>query len=284
MLKRLAKKTLATFGYEIVKQAEQIASASQAMQSGDFPFQLWKKLRKEDQRKLSQYLPELHSQYGQDFFVLCCELLNPKIPKYFIEAGAADGVQWSNTFILEEQRGWTGLLVEPCKSFSTELQINRKVQLENRCLSASSNSKVVFREVKGANAFFPVSSPELSCIDLIQPHDWASVIREQNSFTYEVNTVSLSQALTDHCLPRHIGYLSLDTEGSELDILASIDFELITIDIITVEHNYRQNDMVKTKELLAGRGYELILQEISQGDFWFVRKPLAPSLYFARSS
>ena len=49
--------------------------------------------------------------------------------------------------------------------------------------------------------------------------------------------------------------LSIDTEGSELDILESIDFERIDIDAICVENNYCDP---RLRRVLGKRGYDRI--------------------------
>ena len=50
------------------------------------------------------------SQIYQDILAVT---LNKVQKNYFIEFGAGDGKKFSNTYILEKNFGWTGLLVEP---------------------------------------------------------------------------------------------------------------------------------------------------------------------------
>jgi hypothetical protein len=279
-MKATIGKFLATFGYEIRKKTPAL-SLENSLQNGDFPVALWRRLNKEDKRRLAKYIPDLNSQFGQDFFLLCCALAIPEIPHIFIEAGAADGIQWSNTKTLEAICGWSGLLVEPCKSYLNILKHNRSSPVDTRCLAPTSGQKMLFREVGPSCPDFPYSSPELSCIDETQPTDWASKTRTNNSITYDVESVDFNQLMITHALPNHIGYLSLDTEGSEMQILSSIDFSRWAIDVITVEHNYRSSDMNNIKALMQEQGYIVVLENQSQCDFWFVRRELLNNLYFA---
>jgi FkbM family methyltransferase len=280
-IKVIISETLARLGYEIRKKEAPAPSKLNGLQSGDFPLALWRRLRKEDKRLLATYIPDLNSQFGQDFFVLCCLLVAPDIPHFFIEAGAADGIQWSNTKILEAICGWRGILVEPCKAYETLLHNNRTSTVDTRCLASVSGNKVLFREVSPACLEFPYSSPELSCVDQLMPDDWASNARSNNSITYEVETVSFDHLMSTHASPYHIGYLSLDTEGSEMQILSSIDFSRYVIDIVTVEHNFRVHDMRQIKAFMEEKGFMVVLEDLSHCDFWFVRRPLIDKLYFA---
>jgi hypothetical protein len=86
--------------------------------------------------------------------------------------------------------------------------------------------------------------------------DWAKEIRENNSIEYNVETISLNDLLLHHKAPRNIGYLSIDTEGGEFEILKCFDFSKYRIEIISIEHN---NDLMKRDliyTLLTQKGYE----------------------------
>ena len=47
--------------------------------------------------------------------ILVAVLARFKRNGYFVEFGATDGVYLSNTFLLEQQLGWTGILAEPAR-------------------------------------------------------------------------------------------------------------------------------------------------------------------------
>ena len=54
--------------------------------------------------------------------------------------------------------------------------------------------------------------------------DWASKVRLKNSKKEIVETITLNDLLDFYNAPKIIDYLSIDSEGSELDILKSFDF------------------------------------------------------------
>ena len=68
-------------------------------------------------------IKDIKSQIGQDVLVLHC--LNWKKNGYFLEFGAADGINLSNTYLLERDFGWSGILAEPAKVWHKDLKANR---------------------------------------------------------------------------------------------------------------------------------------------------------------
>jgi hypothetical protein len=50
-------------------------------------------------------------QAGQDYWVIG-EVFNERRGGYFVDIGAHDGVELSNTFLLEKRYGWTSVCVE----------------------------------------------------------------------------------------------------------------------------------------------------------------------------
>jgi hypothetical protein len=85
-----------------------------------------------------------------------------------------------------------------------------------------------------------------------------------------VETVSLNDLLAGWDAPRRIDYLSLDTEGSELDILQHFDFAARDVRLISVEHNHtaRRRPIF---DLLTARGYRRRFETLSSVDDWYVR-------------
>ena len=66
-----------------------------------------------------------------------------------------------------------------------------------------------------------------------------------------------------------IDYMSVDTEGSELLILQNFDFEKFSPRIVTVEHNYTDNQK-KLDTLFIENNYTRIFKEYTQFDAWYV--------------
>ena len=63
--------------------------------------------------EIIKYWHKSRSQLRQDLFVL--SQLDFKRNGYFVEFGATNGFNLSNTHLMEKEFGWTGILAEPAK-------------------------------------------------------------------------------------------------------------------------------------------------------------------------
>ena len=206
---------------------------------------------------LLQNLKKSKAEQRQDLFVL--SELGFNRHGFFVEFGAANGLDYSNTHLLEKEFGWTGILAEPAKCWHDQLMANRAAFIETDCVWSHSNSVLVFNETR---------FPELSTINSFSSADEYKKLRRSGK-TYEVKTISLNDLLKKYNAPRHIDYLSIDTEGSEVEILASLDFSKYRFKVITCEHNYTPI-REKIYALLSQNGYVRKFQEFSKTDDWYV--------------
>jgi hypothetical protein len=78
---------------------------------------------------------------------------------------------------------------------------------------------------------------------------------DENKETIQVQTISLLDVLNNANAPSFIEYMSLDTEGSEFEILKNLDFEKYTFGLIDVEHNYIEPRRTEINNLLLSKGY-----------------------------
>ena len=66
-----------------------------------------------------------------------------------------------------------------------------------------------------------------------------------------------------------VDYMSVDTEGSELTILKHFDFSQYAPKVITVEHNFSENEK-RIDTLLKENGYIRWFDKFTQFDAWYV--------------
>jgi len=198
------------------------------------------------------------SQLGQDTFVL--EMLTYRTGGFFIEIGAGDGMHLSNTYLLEKHFNWNGILIEPNKSFYNMCRNLRTCKIINRILLDSNLSRIKFYEK--INGEFSHSEGYGNVL--------ASEIREM----YEIESIKFDEIFDDLLNIPKIDFLSIDTEGSEVEILRSIDFSIYKPKIICIEHNFNKKNRMFFKEHLTSNGYKLTYPGISRWDSWFVEKSI----------
>jgi len=196
------------------------------------------------------------SQFRQDLFAL--SELNFKKNGFFVEFGSYDGLTGSNSYLLEKFFNWDGILAEPMISCFTKLKENRSVILENKCIWKSSGKKILFNE--------PFTYKQTATIDSFSDNRQEFY---KEGKRYKVSTISLVDLLDIHNAPKCIDYLSIDTEGSEYDILDAFDFQRYKFRVITCEHNFTPM-REKIYNLLINKGYKRKLTNISRVDDWYV--------------
>jgi FkbM family methyltransferase len=264
-MKKIINYILGLFDIKIVNNSSHQKNLSLLQKTikdnADLSFHLLTKFSKNSLKLKNEY-KNSHSQYLQDLFVLCH--LNFKKKGYFVEIGAGDGVHLSNTILLEKKFKWNGILIEPLKSFFIKLKSRRKAKIETDLVYSISNKKLLFREVLNTEN----SSALFSTIERYFSNDFHSQSRKISK-TYKLNTISLNDLLIKNNSPKIIDYLSIDTEGSEFEILKTVNFKKYKFRVITCEHNY-SNNRKKINKLLILNGYKRVLEEILNVDDWYV--------------
>lgn len=188
-----------------------------------------------------------YSQIGQDIEVL--NFYKNIRNGFFIEIGASDGINLSNTYLLETEYNWKGICVEPLPNKINILKINRPNSI---CIE-----KAVYNESNLSLKFDIANNCDLlsGISDNINRH---KEIVDQNKTIIYVETISLNDILEQNNAPNFINYMSLDTEGSELEILKSCNFNKYKFGLIDVEHNYVQPIRTEIRNLLEKNGYKFI--------------------------
>lgn len=264
-MKNLKNAGVKGFGLEVIRKstALRLRSAEARKNSLERDLLLLSGLPPEQVVSALRALGGSRSQIRQDIFVLAFSGF--RRGGYFVEFGATNGVDLSNTYLLEQEFGWSGILAEPGKVWHSNLRDNRASIIDTRCVWASSNETLSFVEVG-----------KISTIESFRNCDDHAELRKAGA-TYPVTTVSLSDLLKEHNAPTDIDYLSIDTEGSEFDILNSFDFSKYQIRVITCEHNYQPNREA-INELLVLNGFHRVLENVSMFDDWFVHDSVLEKL------
>jgi FkbM family methyltransferase len=203
-----------------------------------------------------------YSQLGQDLDVL--KFYNEKRDGYFVEIGAYNGIEISNTYLLESQYGWKGICSEPIpKQYELLIQNRRNSHCDNNALYSESGLTLSF-DIANDNFFSGISEH----IDVEKYY-----IVNNNKTQINVTTITLTELLEKYNAPSFIEYLSIDTEGSELEILKGCDFNKYKFGFITIEHNYIEPRRTKIRDFLVSKGYSYLKENQWDDDYVLTINP-----------
>jgi FkbM family methyltransferase len=254
LAKKLVQKTLKRFNFAVTRynKLERLNEGIQAMRD----LALVRSLPEDRVVPMLRVMDQSKSQSRQDLFALAESGF--KTGGYFVEFGASDGITLSNTWLMEKEFGWTGIVAEPGRSWHDQLKKNRSCEIETDCVWRVTGSSLTFNET---------TEGEFSAID-----SFGSKHPNSKKFTnhYAVNTISLEDMLKKHKAPRKIDYLSMDTEGSEYEILSAFNFDHYEFGVVTVEHDGGLK-RASLFDLLTGKGYVRKLEGMTGFDDWYVR-------------
>lgn len=197
------------------------------------------------------------SQLFQDLWVLW--RAGEKCEGYFVEFGAANGKSLSNTYLLEKEYGWRGILAEPNPEFHAAIQAQRNCHFSPLCVYGTTGETLKFH----CDAVGELST--LSHLTAVDSH------KRNARAEIEVGTISLNDLLLHFGAPRDIDYISVDTEGSEYDILANFDFGKYNVRSFTIEHNGTAA-RERIHAIMTAHGYQREFEDLSYFDDWYRRR------------
>lgn len=200
---------------------------------------------------------------AMDLFVLVH--LDFKKNGYFVEFGGGNGILNSNTYLLEKEFGWKGILAEPGKIYYPEIINNRNCHIEKLCVWSKSNIDLTLVEAPKE------IDSGMSSIQDFAYNDKFSRIRKKG-IKYKVKSISLVDLLNKYNAPNIIDYISIDVEGSEYEVLKDFDFNKYKFNFITCEHMFVKKKRNDIYDLLTKKGYERIHENLSAQDDWYVPK------------
>ena len=187
---------------------------------------------------------------------------------FYIEIGAFDGVNQSNTWFYEKELNWSGLLIEPNPKFFKKLTKyrNKKNIFCNKLITNDMKLKKTF---------------------LTDEEAYSKRINKKinNEKIYKIKSSSLFEVLKrNKLLKKKIDFFSLDVEGDELEILKSMKSCIKNVKLFVIEANVKLNrlkdykkkhkEIKKYKEItkyLNSKNFKFY-EKLSQCDFLFVDK------------
>lgn len=195
--------------------------------------------------------PVYYSQFKQDEYLNNAIFKNKK-NGVFIDIGAYDGVLLSNSYFFEKSLGWHGICIEPMPHVYKQLCENRSAICIEGCINPDKKT-AEFLMISGYSDMLS------GIIDLYDPLHMQRVEHEVAIYNQKAEKITVACYQINDILSEndisHVDYLSLDTEGGEYEILTSIDYDTYTIDVLSVENNFKEE---RFRKFLSTKGYRLV--------------------------
>jgi len=192
------------------------------------------------QKILKNKKPNTHfAEFGEDIFIN--RIFKDKKKGFYVDIGAYHPFKGSLTKKLYD-KGWRGLNIDISKTSIDLFNISRPNDQNINCAISETNM----------DTFYYENSPINQQNSLLKQNDHQKKIKIKS---YNLNDLLLKKNI------ENVDYLNIDTEGTEMSILRSINFDNIKPILITIEDNdiFTNLDLNKEKiQLLKNNNYELI--------------------------
>jgi FkbM family methyltransferase len=181
-----------------------------------------------------------HSQDGQDKY-LETHVFKGYKNGFYVDVGAHDGLSINNTLYFETANQWTGINVEPIKPVFDALVKNRPHNININCAVCNHDGETDFVCNTGYTEM--ISGIQKT----FDPRHWQRLQQENRHMgsTTEIMKVATKklETICDEHGVSHINYLSIDVEGAEFEVIQSICFDKVFIDVIGFENNYNDTSI-----------------------------------------
>lgn len=191
---------------------------------------------------------------------LLLQLPQSGAPGTFIEIGANDGVTGSNTLLLESCFGWRGLLIEAAPPTFARLKRSGRTTTMLHSATCAQRGSVNFTTTDG---FWSAFNMAVDQVDEQYLARWKKHADPRRAVA--VPCAPLGELMDREQLER-VNFLSLDTQGSEAHVLATVDPARFDIVLVELESNSGQRNIRGVREMLnASRMVQLPLAARSKG-------------------
>jgi FkbM family methyltransferase len=192
---------------------------------------------------------QTYSQWGED--VAVWDFFHRATRGFFVEVGANEPSNLSQTLLLE-QKGWTGILVEPQPACCERL---RRLRPHSRVVQAACGSPAQ----RGKALFRVASQSDRSSLAALEPEDDVEF-----TSTISVDMVTLDEVLERAGNPQ-IDFLSIDVEGGELEVLSGFDLAKHAPALMLLEDHVEN---LRLHSYMKAHGYKLVRRTGSNN--WYV--------------
>ncbi len=193
-----------------------------------------------------------YSQYGED--LLIDGLINCKRKGVYLDIGANDPFVLSNTLRFYE-RGWSGVNIEPNTEIFEKLRKFRPRDI---------NLNIGVGLQRGQRMFYIMSSNTLSTFKKRAALINAEVHNERVISTKKVQVCALRDIFETYIGDKRVDFMSLDVEGSELEILMCNNWLKYRPYLLIIETNFNGTEILN---FLKKVDYEMVYTNATNSIF-----------------
>lgn len=200
--------------------------------------------------------------------------IDEKLKKYlnyrngtYIELGANDGLFSSNTYHLQKQLNWKGILIEPALDLYFKCKRNRgncNLVLNYACVPFSYKEKFVTMIYSGAMTTTDDLQNEIENPGNHAKSGGKFIPNYDKLIRFATQGKTLNKILIEANVKDEIDFLSLDVEGVEIEVLKGIDFKKYSFKYMLIE----SRDIEKLSLFLSQKNYKLV-EQLTEIDYLF---------------
>ena len=195
-----------------------------------------------------------HSQCNQDRF-LETNIFKGYKNGFYVDVGAHDGISLNNTLFFEKNKNWRGINIEPIKKVFEKLVLNRPNNINLNCAICNNDGETEFLCNTGYTEMLSGIKDNFDKRHLMRLQS-ENIESKSTTEIIKVQTKKLETILHENNIS-HVNYLSIDVEGAEFEVIKSINFDKVFIDVIGFENNY-DDVSVPIVEYLQNKGFIFI--------------------------
>ena len=208
---------------------------------------------------LKKYKKYCYAEFGEDIFIE--RFFHDKFIGKYIDVGAYHPIQSSLTYCLFK-KGWKGMNIDLSKSSTDLFKIKRPDDININCAISNKKRKKIYYYENGL---------------INQNNALKRFNKDQKKKIVNSFRLDFLQNKYDF---NDVNYINIDTEGSELNVLKTINFKITKPDLISLEdNNFGIKNVQKKKKIsfMLKHNYELI--NIIGVTLFFCKKKILNEVY-----
>ncbi|MEM4655158.1 MAG: FkbM family methyltransferase [Thermosphaera sp.] len=170
------------------------------------------------------YLIKSYSQEGEDLILL--RVFENKAKGFYVDVGAHHPFRFSNTYLFY-RKGWWGINIDAARD---------SIKLFKKFRPRDINLEIAISDKNEEMTYYVFDEPALNTFDEKLAEERVRATKYKIIDKIKIRTKTLTEVL-DRYMPedQQIDFLTIDTEGSDIKVLLSLDWRRYKPDIVLIE-------------------------------------------------